>query len=81
MSEPQGPDDTGGPEPGEGDRDEVRRLLQGLPDVAPPDGFYDGLMQFMRHLHGEGFVRDSHLALMNVQADPVALIHRLRAGR
>lgn len=43
-------------------------------------GFYDGLVQFVRHQHGEGFVREQHLALLNVEADPAALIHRLRGA-
>jgi len=55
----------------------IHRKPVGLLNVL---GFYDGLVQFVRHLHGEGFVREQHLALLNVDADPGALIHRLRAA-
>lgn len=42
------------------------------------DGFYDGLMGFVRHQQEEGFVRPAHVALMNVDADASALVGRLR---
>jgi uncharacterized protein (TIGR00730 family) len=42
------------------------------------DGFYDGLMGFVRHQQEEGFVRPGHVALMNMEADAAALVKRLR---
>lgn len=42
------------------------------------DGFYDGLMGFVRHQQEEGFVRPAHAALMNMDADAQALVKRLR---
>ncbi len=44
MSDPNGPMDA--PEPP--DDDAVRRLLQGLPEVAPPEGFFDDLIRRRR---------------------------------
>jgi uncharacterized protein (TIGR00730 family) len=43
-------------------------------------GFYDGLVGFIGHLQAEGFVRAQHAALMMAEADPDALIARLRAA-
>ncbi|THC40734.1 TIGR00730 family Rossman fold protein [Massilia sp. Mn16-1_5] len=42
------------------------------------DGFYDGLVNFARHQVQEGFVREGHAGLMRVDADPEALVRRLR---
>jgi uncharacterized protein (TIGR00730 family) len=42
------------------------------------EGFYDGLMGFVRHQQEEGFVRPAHAGLMNVDADAEALVKRLR---
>ncbi|MDB5745600.1 MAG: family Rossman fold protein [Massilia sp.] len=42
------------------------------------DGFYDGLVGFVRHQQEEGFVRPAHAGLMNVDADAGALVKRLR---
>jgi hypothetical protein len=42
------------------------------------NGFYDGLASFIDHLVGTGFVRPAHAALMMRDADPDALIRRLR---
>jgi uncharacterized protein (TIGR00730 family) len=42
------------------------------------NGFYDGLASFIDHLVGTGFVRPAHAALMVRDADPDALIRRLR---
>ena len=42
------------------------------------NGFWDGLVDFVRHQCAEGFVRAQHLDLMQVDADPGALIRRLR---
>jgi uncharacterized protein (TIGR00730 family) len=44
------------------------------------EGFYDGLVAFVRHQREEGFVRPEHAALMVVEHDPDALIRRLRAA-
>jgi len=41
-------------------------------------GFWDGLVAFVRHQSEQGFVRPEHLALMRVEAEPDALIRRLR---
>lgn len=41
-------------------------------------GFYDGLVSFIGHLRGEGFVRAEHAALMMVEPSAAALIERLR---
>ena len=49
----------------------------GLLDV---NGFYDGLSAFVDHLVATGFVRPAHAALMTREADPAALIHRLRGA-
>jgi hypothetical protein len=46
VSDPTDPEDVGDDELAEGD--DVRRMLQGLPDVAPPDGFYDDLIRRRR---------------------------------
>ena len=40
-------------------------------------GFYDLLVQFVGHAHAEGFIRPQHAQLMQVEADPDALIRRL----
>ena len=42
------------------------------------DGFYDGLVGFVRHQQEEGFVRPAHAGLLNVDADAGALVKRLR---
>lgn len=44
------------------------------------NGFYDGLLGFVRHQQQEGFVRAQHADLMMLEADPDALIQRLRAA-
>jgi uncharacterized protein (TIGR00730 family) len=49
----------------------------GLFNVA---GFYDGLVQFLAHARGEGFVRAEHAALLMVETEPEALVRRLRGG-
>ncbi len=45
------------------------------------NGFWDGLVSFVRHQSTEGFVRPEHVGLMRVEADPDALIRSLRAAR
>lgn len=42
------------------------------------NGFYDGLASFIDHLVGTGFVRPAHAELLMRDADPDALIRRLR---
>ena len=44
-------------------------------------GFYDGLVSFLGHLQGEGFVRAEHAGLMMVEATPEAIVRRLQAAR
>ncbi|HEX9173686.1 MAG TPA: TIGR00730 family Rossman fold protein [Telluria sp.] len=43
-------------------------------------GFYDGLVSFVAHLHGEGFVRAEHAALLMVESGADALVQRLQSG-
>jgi uncharacterized protein (TIGR00730 family) len=44
-------------------------------------GFYDGLVSFLGHLQGEGFVRAEHAGLMMVESTPEAIVRRLQAAR
>jgi uncharacterized protein (TIGR00730 family) len=44
------------------------------------EGFYDGLVGFVRHLHDEGFVRPQHLDIIQVEPDADALVRRLQAA-
>ena len=44
------------------------------------EGFYDGLMGFVRYQQEEGFVRPAHASLMNIDADAEALVKRLRGA-
>ncbi|MDB5919529.1 MAG: family Rossman fold protein [Massilia sp.] len=46
--------------------------------VLNVDGFYDGLVGFLGHLQGEGFVRAEHAGLMMVESTPEALVRRLQ---
>jgi uncharacterized protein (TIGR00730 family) len=48
--------------------------------VLNVDGFYDGLVGFLGHLQGEGFVRPEHAGLMMVESTPEALVRRLQGG-
>lgn len=43
------------------------------------NGFYDGLLGFVAHQRDQGFVRPAHAALIHTEADPGALLARLRA--
>jgi uncharacterized protein (TIGR00730 family) len=43
-----------------------------------PDGFWDGLVNFVRHQHEQGFVRAQHLELMMVEPGAEALLRRLQ---
>ncbi|SEN99689.1 hypothetical protein SAMN05428959_10492 [Duganella sp. CF517] len=43
------------------------------------DGFYDGLIQFIAHASGQGFIRPQHAALMMSDSDPQALLKLLKA--
>ncbi|MEC5163645.1 MULTISPECIES: TIGR00730 family Rossman fold protein [unclassified Janthinobacterium] len=44
------------------------------------EGFYDGLVGFIEHAQGQGFVRPQHAALMMVEAEPAALLRRFKAA-
>ena len=44
------------------------------------NGFYDGLVSFIRHQQAEGFVRAEHAGLMMVEATPQAVVRRLQAA-
>jgi uncharacterized protein (TIGR00730 family) len=43
------------------------------------DGFYDGLIGFIRHASEQGFIRPQHAQLMMSAADPQALLQLLKA--
>jgi uncharacterized protein (TIGR00730 family) len=43
-------------------------------------GFYDGLVRFVGHMVEQGFVRPAHAELLQLDADPDALVRRLRAA-
>jgi uncharacterized protein (TIGR00730 family) len=43
------------------------------------NGFYDGLVSFVSHARGEGFVRPQHAEMMLVENDPAALLRRFRS--
>ena len=43
------------------------------------DGFYDGLIGFIRHASEQGFIRPQHAALMMSETDPQALLKLLKA--
>jgi len=53
----------------------IHRKPIGLLNV---DGFYDALVSFIGHAHGQGFVRTEHASLLMVESDPAALLRRLR---
>ncbi len=55
----------------------IHRKPIGLLNVQ---GFYDPLVQFIRHASEQGFVRSEHAALMMVESDPEALLARLFAA-
>ncbi len=40
-------------------------------------GFYDQLVGFLQHAHGEAFIRPEHASLLMVEQDPEALLARL----
>lgn len=44
------------------------------------DGFYDALVAFIGHAHGQGFVRTEHASLLRVESDPALLLRRLRGA-
>lgn len=48
----------------------------GLLDVG---GYYKPLCEFIEHMVGEGFLRPQHRDLLNIDADPVALLERFAA--
>lgn len=43
------------------------------------DRFYDGLIDFIAHASGQGFIRPQHAALMMSATDPQALLQLLKA--
>jgi uncharacterized protein (TIGR00730 family) len=43
-----------------------------------PGGFYDGLLGFVAHMVAEGFVKPEHAQLLLADADPQALLARMR---
>ncbi|HWW69088.1 MAG TPA: TIGR00730 family Rossman fold protein [Duganella sp.] len=43
------------------------------------DRFYDGLLGFIAHASGQGFIRPQHAALMMSATDPQALLQLLKA--
>jgi hypothetical protein len=43
-----------------------------------PDGFWDRLLDFVRHQHEDGFVRPQHVEMIRVEADADALVRRLQ---
>jgi uncharacterized protein (TIGR00730 family) len=43
-------------------------------------GFYDGLITFLDHAHDEGFLREQHRNSLQVDADLVKLIDKLRVS-
>lgn len=47
--------------------------------VLNVNGFFDGLVAFIGHLHAEGFVRAEHAGLMMVEATPEAIVRRLQS--
>ncbi|MFE1602984.1 TIGR00730 family Rossman fold protein [Methylobacterium sp. ID0610] len=42
-------------------------------------GFYDGLLAFLDHVVGQGFVREPHRAMLICAQDPAELLTRIRA--
>lgn len=44
-----------------------------------PDGFWDRLMDFVRHQHDDGFVRPQHVEMLRVSADADALVRQMQA--
>ena len=42
------------------------------------DHFYDGLISFVQNGREQGFVRPQHAAFLNADADPAALVQRLK---
>lgn len=46
--------------------------------ILNTDGYYDGLLAFMRHAVAEGFMRDSDVSRLVVASEPADLLDRLR---
>ncbi|MEG1327469.1 MAG: LOG family protein, partial [Janthinobacterium sp.] len=42
------------------------------------DGFYDGLLEFVQNGKEQGFIGPQHAAYLNADADPAALMQRLK---
>jgi uncharacterized protein (TIGR00730 family) len=49
--------------------------------IVNVEGFYDPLLQFLRHAADEGFIRPQHWDLLIVESDPSLLLERLRLHR
>lgn len=49
----------------------------GLLNVA---GFYDGMLQFLRHAVGEGFLKTEHADLLHVADTPAGILDRLASA-
>lgn len=45
------------------------------------DGFFDGLITFIGHMSGEGFLKPEHAACLLVETAPAALLSRMGAFR
>ena len=48
--------------------------------VLNAGGFYDQLLAFLAHAHGEGFIRPQHAGLLQCATDPAQLLSLLRAA-
>ncbi len=54
--------------------------LQAKPiGLVNPDGYFDSLIQFLRHASAEGLIRPEHSGLLLVENTPEALLARLSA--
>lgn len=45
--------------------------------VLNVNGFYDGMLQFLQHVVGEGFLRANHASLLLHESDPKILLERI----
>ncbi len=46
--------------------------------IVNVEGFFDRLLEFLRHAAGEGFIRPQHWDLLIVERSPALLLERLR---
>ena len=44
------------------------------------EGFYDPLVTFLQRAASDGFIREMHVGLISVEADPEKLLERLAAA-